>query len=129
MARALGVSAGGESWDAALADPRGRVPVVARVRLAAGQALVSSERHERSQGLIGVAVVAADVRSAAQWSAALISLDPGEARERARQQSDVAVVLIEAGADGTDVIWVESGLQDRLVLLGSAQSLFRLAAF
>ncbi|HET9326367.1 MAG TPA: FAD:protein FMN transferase [Candidatus Eisenbacteria bacterium] len=128
-ALALGVSPGGEPWSAGLPDPRGRMPVIARLRLAAGQALASSSRQDPAKGLIGVVVVAGDGRSAALWSATLISLDPGEARAKAKQQPGIAVALIEAGVDGPDVIWVEVGLEDRLVVGGQAQGLFKVVTF
>jgi len=127
MVRALGVSSDGEPWVAKLADPRGRMPVMARIRLSAGQAIASA-RHEGAQ-VIGVAVVAADARTAAQWSVTLAALDPAEAREKASQQSSIAAIIIEGGIDGPDIVWVESELQDRLAFPGPAQGLFRLSGF
>jgi hypothetical protein len=128
-ALALGVSAGGEAWSPKVRDPRGRVSAIARLRLTARQALATSTGLESSQGLIGVAVIAADAQTAARWSASLLALGPTEARAVARQHSEFAAVLIEAGTDGHDVIAVESDLRGRFVLDGQAESLFRVELF
>jgi ApbE family protein len=128
-ALALGTSTAGEPWSPALRDPRGRIPSIARLRLAPGQALATSARRERSQGLIGVAVVAADARTAARWTATLLDLDIGEARAQARQHPEIAAVLIEGMNEGREVIWVEADLEDRFVLGAQAQTLFRVESF
>jgi hypothetical protein len=126
---ALGTSASGDPWSADLSDPRGRMPVIGRIRLGSGQALVSATASEPGRGLIGVVVVSADARSAALWCATLLTLEPAEARARAKQQTAIAVTLIEAGAEGIDVIWVESDLEDRLQIGSQAQSLFKIVSF
>ena len=128
-ARALGVSPGGETWSLPLYDPLGRIAAIGRLRLAGGQALATSTLAEAPHGLIGVAVVAEDARAAALWSATLIGLDPGKARMKAKQHAEIAAVLVETGADGRSVIWVESDLGDRFVLDGQAQSSFQVETF
>lgn len=128
-ALAIGESAGGEPWATDLADPRGRLPAIARVRLGAGQALATSVRRESSRGLIGVAVAASDARTAALWCATLLALEPNEARAKAGLHPEIAAVLIEARAQGDDLIWIETELVPRFMLDRHAQGLFRIEPF
>jgi hypothetical protein len=126
---ALGASAGGEPWSIVIRDPRGRMPAIARLRLSNGQAVATSAGREPSQGLIGVAVVAADAATASRWSAALAAQDPRQALAQARQHEEIAAVLIQGGADGHEIIWVEAELRNCLVLDSQATSLFRFEPF
>ena len=144
---ALGSSVAGDPWSVLLADPRGRIAGIARVRLAPGQAISCSGQYDSlvianggsyvvdprtgrpAQGLIGVAVLAPDAKTAGAWKAALFVLGPHEAIARAKERSDLAVILIEPGVDGSDVIWVDADLEDRFVLDREAQPLFHVRYF
>jgi ApbE family protein len=146
---ALGSSVAGDPWSIQLADPRGRIPGIARVRLAPGQAISCSGRYDPlvvanggshepavdprtarpGAGLIGVAVLGPDARSAEAWKAALLVLDPREAIAKARDRSDLPAILIEPGVNGPDVIWVDADLKGRFVLGREAQTLFDVRYF
>jgi hypothetical protein len=128
-ARSLGASPGGEAWSLALPNPLGHIAPIGRLRLGSGRALATATLARTSPGLIGVTVVADDGRTAALWSAALIAVDPAEARSKARQHPEIAVVLIEARADGRPVIAVESDLAGEFILDDQASGAFRVESF
>ena len=148
-ARAIGAATGGEPWSVPIADPRGRVPEIGRLRLSPGQACAATGRYEPlvipdggiygsildprtgqpAQGLIGVVAVANDALTAAAWSNALFVLGPHDARIKLRARGDLSAILIEPGASGTDVIWIDADLKDRFVLDPRARGPFRIATF
>jgi thiamine biosynthesis lipoprotein len=149
VARALGVATGGEPWSVPIADPRGRVPEIGRLRLSPGQAGAATGRYEPlvipdggvygsildprtgqpAQGLIGVVAVANDAMTASAWSNALFVLGPHDARIKLRSRGDLSAILIESGPSGTDVLWIEADLKDRFVLDPRARGPFRIATF
>lgn len=148
-ARALGQSVAGDPWGFVLRDPTNRVPALARVRLAPGQGIAfsgteallamadggpyrgtsDSRNGTSADGLIGVAVLAADATTSAVWSGALLALDPREARRTANERGDLSAVLIERGVNGPDTIWIESDLRDRIAIGERARELFRIEYF
>jgi thiamine biosynthesis lipoprotein len=148
-ARALGQSVVGDPWGFALRDPTNRVPALARVRLAPGQGIAfsgteallvmadggpyrgtsDSRTGTSADGLIGVAVLAADATTAAAWSGTLLALGPREARRAASERADLSAVLIERGVNGPDMIWIESDLKDRVMIGERARELFRIEYF
>jgi len=146
---ALGTSVAGDPWNVVLADPRGRIAGIARVRLAPGQAISCSGKYDSlaiangrsyglvvdprtgrpAEGLIGVAVLAEDARTAGAWKASLFDLAPHEAVAKAKDRPDLSAILIEPGVDGPDVIWVDADLKGRFVLDREAQTLFHVRYF
>lgn len=146
---ALGSAADRGPWAVAIPDPRDRAARLGRVSLAPGQAISVSGRYEpfvladgreygpavdprtgrSAEGLIAVATLAPDALTAEAWRAALFVLGPAEARRLARERADLSVVLIEPGAAGTDVIWVETDLRDRFALDPQAQARYRVEYF
>ena len=134
---ALGTSVAGDPWSIQLVDPRGRIPGIARIRLAPGEAISCSGRYDvvdprtvrPAEGLIGVAVLAPDARTAGAWKTALFDLGPREAIAKAKDRADLSAILIEPGGAGPDVIWVDADLKGRFVLDREAQTLFDVRYF
>jgi hypothetical protein len=140
-ASALGASPTGDAWSLSLRDPRGRIPGIARIRLGAGQAVSIVGLADRGPnaaggaaggagaGLIGVAALAPDATTAAEWSAMLLALSPSEAKTKAKSRPEILVILIEAGTHGQDLIWVEDDLTGRFTLDVHARTLFRVEVY
>jgi hypothetical protein len=68
------------------------------------------------RGLVSVAVLARSAATADSLSGSLLALGMAGAKQSARARSDVSVILIERGADGSDTLWVEAGLRDSFAL-------------
>ena len=146
---ALGQPAPGEPWRIGVRDPRDRMRHFATFALGAGEAAATSDRDEQfvaadgrtyghvvdprtgrsAEGLTSVTVIAPTAMLADAWSTALFVLGPAEAKRIARAREDLAVVLIEPGADGVDTAWVESGVLRRFALEPAAAGRFRVAPF
>jgi hypothetical protein len=68
------------------------------------------------RGLVSVAVLAKSAVTADSLSASLLALGTDGAKQAAHGRTDVSVILIERGADGSDTLWVESALKDSFAL-------------
>ena len=73
-------------------------------------------------------VVAPTAMEADAWGK-LFVLGPLEARRKAKERSEIDVVLVEPGEGGVDTVWVESTLKDRFVLDDKARGFFRVEYF
>lgn len=145
---ALGSPRGGNPWRIGLRDPRGRLAHFASVTLADGDAISTSGQYEQFlaangktyghildprtgrsvDGLISVTVVSRSALTCDTWDTPLFVLGPVAARRMAKARG-LAVVLVEPGADGVDVVWVERSLRERFRLDPRAESLFRVEYF
>ena len=146
---AIGTPAGRDHWRIGVRDPRDRVPYFAHVDLRPGEGISTSAKYEQfvaqdgrtyghimdprvgrpADGLIGVTVISPTAMIADGWSTSLFVLGPVDGARKARERGDVAAILIQPGADGVDIVWVESVLRDRFALEPQAQSLFRVVYF
>jgi thiamine biosynthesis lipoprotein len=139
-------SAGG--WRIGIRDPRDRVPYVAKLALS-GQAISTSGQYEQfvardgrtyghimdprtgrpASGLISVTVVSPNAMECDAWDTPLFVMGPIEARRKARALSRLDAVLIQPGTGNVDTMWVESTLQDRLILDPAARAFIQVRYF
>ncbi len=146
--RAMGSPPGAPHWRIGLRDPRNRTPSLGRLALS-DRAIATSGKYEQfvaqdgrtyghildprsgrpASGLIAVTVIAEQAMEADAWGTALFVLGGSEARRVAATRRDLDVILIEAGADGVDTLWVESILRDAFELDPAAQGLVRVRYF
>ncbi|MEZ4650265.1 MAG: FAD:protein FMN transferase [Candidatus Eisenbacteria bacterium] len=161
--RTLGTPPGRDAWVVGIRDPRDRLPFFAKLRLGEA-AMATSGQYEQfvtqdgrefghildprtgwpAEGLLSVTVLAPTATEADAWATALFVLGPARAREVAKQNPDLAVVLVEdarhaaaheGGADGAtdgkpggvgssdglrDVVWVEADVASRFELIPTA---------
>lgn len=147
--RTIGSPPDADQWRIGIRDPRDRLPWFARLRLDPGQAISTSGKYEQfvakdgrtyghiidprtgwpAEGLISVTIVARTALDCDAWDTPLFVLGPTEARRKAKEREDVAAVLVEPGADGIDIVWVEKSLRDRFVLESQARTMFRVEYF
>jgi hypothetical protein len=133
---ALGSPAHTQHWDIGIRDPHDPTPCFAHLRLRQGQAISTVGEYEQFvvaersafgggaesparrsiAGLVSVTVLASNAVSADSTGAVLLALGPADAKRLAHKRADLSVILIERGADGVDVIWVESDLREWLTL-------------
>jgi hypothetical protein len=144
---ALGQPGDGERWGVGLYDPRGAKPTYARIGLAAGRAIATTHATDArvspaapggvpnelrivmpDERFLSVTVVAPSAMAADVWSAALMVMDKAEAKRRAKERPDLAVVIVEHGPDGIDTVWIEPELRDHFTLDAAARDRFRLEA-
>ena len=142
---ALGHPGDAERWGVGLHDPRGAKPTYARIGLAGGRAVATTHATDArvatpspggvpsemrivmpDERFLSVTVVAPSAMAADVWSAALMVMDKAEAKRRARERTDLAVVIVEQGPDGVDTVWIEPELRDYFVLDGAARERFRI---
>ena len=128
---AFGANGGSDRWRAALRDPRERIARVGWIRLrpgdAASRSLAPGGWPEESP--LAVAVVAPSAMSAQAWRTELLGSSVASAKRIAKERSELSAVLIERGAGGLDVLWVESDLKERFTLEPGAEAHFRLVYF
>lgn len=148
--RALGRPAHGGAWRIGIRDPRDRTPYFARLELADGRAIATSGKYEQfvaaedgrtyghimdprtgrpAEGLIAVTVLAPTAMDADAWGTALFVLGLEGARRKAKERDDLDAVLVEPGAGGVDIVWVESTLKGRVTLEPNAARWFRIEVF
>jgi thiamine biosynthesis lipoprotein len=140
--------AGADGWRIGIRDPRDRVPYVAKLALS-GQAISTSGQYEQfvardgrtyghimdprtgrpASGLISVTVVSPNAMECDAWDTPLFVMGPIEARRKARALSHLDAVLIQPGAGNVDTMWVESTLQDRLILDPAAKAFIHVRYF
>lgn len=145
---ALGSPPDAEAWRIGIRDPRDRMPYFARL-LITGEAVATSGKYEQfvaadgkeyghildprsgqpAEGLISVTVVATRAMSADAWGTALFVLGPEAAMTTAGKRDDIAAVLVEPGADGRDIVWVEEPLREIFKLEDKAKPLFDVKYF
>jgi thiamine biosynthesis lipoprotein len=145
---ALGHPEGRPAWRIGIRDPRDRFRYFARLAIT-GEAISSSGQYEqflaangRTYGhiidprtgwpaneLISVTVVAPTAMACDAWDTPLFVMGAAKARQKARERRDIAVVLIEPGDGGVDVVWVEEALRNRFRLEPEARSLFEVKFF
>ena len=146
---ALGTPAGSDHWRIGIRDPRDRVPYFARIALRPGEGISTSGKYEQfvaqdgktyghimdprsgrpADGLISVTDISKSAFLCDAWDTPLFVLGPAQARLKAKQHTDFAVILVEPGTDGVDTVWVESSLADRFTLEPEAAALFRVVVF
>lgn len=154
--RTLGTPPGRDAWVVGIRDPRDRLPYFAKLTLGEA-AMATSGQYEQfvaqdgreyghildprtgwpAEGLLSVTVLAPTATDADAWATALFVLGPERAREVAKQDPNLAVVLVEDGrhaakheanaAGGTsaeddaevpsDVVWVEADVAPRFELV------------
>jgi thiamine biosynthesis lipoprotein len=145
---ALGSPPDADAWRIGIRDPRDRMPFFARL-LITGEAVATSGKYEQfvavdgkeyghildprsgkpAEGLISVTVVAPLAMSADAWGTALFVLGPEAARVKASERDDIAVVLVEPGAGGKDIVWIEEPLRDVFKIETKAKRLFEVRYF
>jgi len=146
---AIGHPAGADHWRIGIRDPRDRVPYFARIALRPGEGISTSGKYEQfvaqdgktyghimdprtgrpAEGLISVTVISRSGYLCDEWDTPLFVLGPRAARQKAKQRTDFAVVLVEPGSGGVDTVWVESSIADRFALEPGAESMFRVVVF
>ncbi len=129
---ALGAPPGRSAWTIGIRDPADAERHLATLKLT-GTAVATSGSYEQfvaaggrryghildprtgwpAEGLVSVTVVTPRAVDADAWATALFVLGPEAARATAAARADLAVVLLEEGADGRLILWVESALRDR----------------
>ena len=134
--RTLGTPAGRDAWYVGVRDPRDRVPYFARLRLHEA-AMATSGQYEQfvakdgktfghildprtgwpAEGLLSVTVLAPSATDADAWATALFVMGAVKAREVAKARADLAVILVEDGVGGKDVVWVEEEVGERFELV------------
>jgi len=132
---AIGNSARGAGWTVGIRDPSGTHPYLARIRLR-DEAIATSGDYEQfvdddgkryghildprtgwsAHGLKSVTVVAGQATVADAWATALFVLGPEAARQVAHEHEEFAIVMLEPGEDGQDIIWVDEQLRSRFDL-------------
>jgi thiamine biosynthesis lipoprotein len=138
---AIGNAADHPGWAVGIRDPAGKVPWLARLVLY-DEAVATSGDYEQfvdadgrryghildprtgwsAGGLSSVTVVCNRAVVADAWATALFVLGPEEARRIAADRDDLSVVLIEPGANGTAIVWVEEHLRRRFDLVTEMKS-------
>ena len=128
----LGAPPGRSAWTIGIRDPAAAERHLATLKLT-GTAVATSGSYEQfvaaggrryghildprtgwpAEGLLSVTVVTPRAVDADAWATALFVLGPAAARATAAARADLAVVLLEASADGRLILWVESALADR----------------
>jgi thiamine biosynthesis lipoprotein len=146
---ALGTPADSDHWRIGIRDPRDRMPYFARLDLRPGEGISTSGKYEQfvardgktyghimdprtgrpAEGLISVTVVSRSAFTCDTWDTPLFVLGPIEARRKARERGDIAVILVEPGDAGVDTVWVESSLENRFTLEPAARPLFLVRYF
>jgi thiamine biosynthesis lipoprotein len=146
---ALGHPPASNGWRIGIRDPRDRIRYFARITLGDREAISTSGQYEQfvaqdgrryghildprtgrpAEGLISVTVVSPTALHCDTWDTPLFVLGLEAARKKARERHEIAVVLVEPGEGGVDVVWVEQALRDRFRLEPEAKGLFRVEYF
>jgi thiamine biosynthesis lipoprotein len=130
---ALGNAAVRQGWSVGIRDPLDEHNYLARLRLL-DEAIATSGDYEQfvsqdgqrfghildprtgwpTRGLTSVTVAAASATVADAWATALFVMGLEKARQVAQERDDLAVILLEAAAEGDrGALWIEEGLRDR----------------
>ncbi|HEU4929069.1 MAG TPA: FAD:protein FMN transferase, partial [Candidatus Krumholzibacteria bacterium] len=129
---ALGDAAGKSGWLVGIRDPSGQRPHLGTIRLN-GDAVSTSGNYEQfvaadgkryghiidprtgwpAEGLTSVTVVSKSAMTCDAWDTGLFVLGGEKARALAKSHEEFAAVIVEPGADGSFVIWVEESLRPR----------------
>jgi thiamine biosynthesis lipoprotein len=132
---ALGSSPGHDGWVVGVRDPSGRTPYLVRLRLRGGQAISTSGDYEQfletggkryghiidprtgwpASGVRSVTVVSGSAMLCDAWDTGLFVLGSEKARRIAKARDDFSIVLVEPGADGNFLIWIEESLRAALL--------------
>ncbi|MFN8588651.1 MAG: FAD:protein FMN transferase [Candidatus Eisenbacteria bacterium] len=146
---AIGTPPGRTHWTIGIRDPHDRVPYFARVTLEHGDCISTSGKYEQfiaqdgrtyghimdprtgrpAEGPISVTVISHSAFTCDAWDTPLFVLGVREARLKAKERTDFAVVIVEPGADGVDTVWVESELAPRFTLEPGEARRFRVVVF
>jgi thiamine biosynthesis lipoprotein len=145
---AIGHPPGSSAWRIGIRDPRDRVPYFAHVPIT-NEGISTSGQYEQFfaadgrayghildphdgypvDGLISVTVISKSAFLCDTWDTPLFVMGLEKAKRKAKERPDLAVVLVEPGANGVDTVWVERSLENRFVLEPSAAALFRVVYF
>jgi thiamine biosynthesis lipoprotein len=146
---AIGTPAGADHWRIGIRDPRDRLPFFARVDLRPEEGISTSAKYEQfvaqngrtyghimdprtgwpAEGLISVTVISPSGFECDAWDTPMFVLGPAGARRKAKERTDLAVVLVQPGDAGVDTVWVQASLRNRFTLEPEARDKFQVVFF